>query len=229
MFVDIHNHILPGIDDGAPDLAYALEMARLAVAGGTDVLVATPHRAWGARREASPTWVKERIAPGVEIPVGPHVAEDLKSGVLGTLGDAGAYALVEPPFDRIPHDAIPNLHAILETGINVVLAHPERNAEVQKHLAFVEACASLGLSFQVTTGSILGRFGPKAQKTAEDILDHWREWSIVIASDSHDRYDRPPSWMAMVHDLVAARTSPEEADAMFNARPRAMVTGAPLP
>ncbi len=240
MFVDIHNHILPGVDDGAPTMEWALDMARLAVLDGTDTMVATPHRAWVGRRDAPPEWVDERVIAlqqaiddagitlkvvnGVEIPVGRKVAGDLAAGRLGCMG-SGRTALIEPPFERIPRDAIDSLKSVLDAGFQVVLAHPERNTEVQKNLAFVEACADLGIALQLTTGSIVGRFGPVAQATSFAILRHFADWQIVIASDTHDNNRRPPNLMSAARHAAALIVGDEAANAMVDSRPRAMING----
>ncbi|MBV9849611.1 MAG: capsular biosynthesis protein [Armatimonadetes bacterium] len=215
-------------------------MARLAVAGGTDTMVATPHRAWLLRREAPPAWVRPQVAdlqaaldragiplavlPGVEIQVGPRVASELKGDTLGTLGD-GQWALIEPPFDRVPHDGLDNIKAVLDAGFQIVLAHPERNKEIQQHLGFVEACADLGLTFQLTTGSLLGRFGARVEETAKAILARAADWPLVIASDTHDTHDRTPGLMAAARAVAAEIVGEEEAGRMVDARPRAIVFG----
>lgn len=217
----------------------ALEMALLAVLDGTDTMVATPHRAWFLRRTARPDVIEERVAelqaalheaqipltvlPGVEIKIGPRVAQDLRDGEVGTLGHAGQWALVEPPFERIPHDALDHLKAIQDAGFQIVLAHPERNAEVQRSLAFVEACADLGLAFQITSGSLLGRFGDRARLAAEAILAHAGDWPLVIASDTHDLHDRSPNLLRAARDAAALIVGEARAQEMVDARPRAMI------
>ncbi len=242
VFVDIHNHILPGVDDGAQTMAEALAMAWVAVADGTDTMLATPHRGWFLRRPARPEVIRERVAelqtalneaeipltvlPGVEIKIGPHVAQDLLAGEVGTLGEAGRWALVEPPFERIPPDALDNLKAVQDAGFQIVIAHPERCADIQRSLAFLEACADLGMAFQITTGSLLGRFGPRSQQTAEAILAHAADWPLVIASDTHDLRERPPNLMSAARDAAAALVGETLAQEMVDARPRSMVTSA---
>lgn len=239
MFVDIHNHILPGIDDGSPTMDYAIEMARLAVADGTDTMVATPHRSWWHRADAPPNWVRERVdalraeldragvplnvVPGVEIPNGPTVAGDLAAGRLLTIGGTGKWALIELPFEDIPPDALDHLTAVLDAGFNIVLAHPERNTVIQNNLAFVESCAGLGINIQITTGSIVGRFGRPAQETAEAILRRCPEWQIVIASDTHDHVRRPPNLMSEAYRAAAAVAGFESARQMVDTRPRSML------
>jgi len=240
LFVDIHNHILPGIDDGAPTMEYALDMARVAVADGTDIMVATPHRSWSTRVDAPAAWVREQVAalthaldehqipltvlPGVEIPVGGRVAIDLVEGRINTLGDAGGWALIELPFDYIPADSLENLETIVRAGINVVLAHPERNAILQKDMTFAEACADLGIIFQLTTHSIVGKFGAKAQLSAEAFLRKADKFELVIASDAHNLDHRSPALMSNARKAAAKIVGNERADNMVNARPRAIVT-----
>ena len=239
MFADIHNHILPGVDDGAATMAEALRMARMAVLEGTDLMAATPHRAAYSRRDAPPKWVRENvarlqaalndagipltIAPGTEIPLGPHVAEELADGKLMTLNDAGRWVLIEPPFERIPRDGLDNLLAIQEAGFGVVLAHPERNAVIQRDLTFVEACADMGIAFQITTGSLLGYFGPSARRAAESILAHAETWQIVLASDMHDTSERPPNLMVAARDAAAVLVGAEKAQAMVDTTPRSFL------
>ena len=214
-------------------------MARMAVADGTDTMVATPHRAYMLRRQAPPSWVRPQVLdlqaaldresipltvlPGVEIPLGHRVASELMAKTLGTLGD-GPFALIEPPFDHIPQDGLDSIKAVLDAGFRVVLAHPERNTEVQRHRAFLEACAALGLTFQLTTGSLLGRFGAEAEATARTILAHAADWPLVLASDAHDLHDRTPGLMAAARDVAAEIVGEDEANRMGDARPRAIVT-----
>lgn len=228
------------MDDGARDMTEALQMARLAVADGTDTMVATPHRTWILRRSARPEVVRERVAelqaalnaaqipltvvPGVEIKIGPRVARDLLAGEIGTLGEGSRWALLEPPFDRVPHDALEHIKAVLDAGFQVVLAHPERCADIQRSLIFVEACADLGLAFQITSGSLLGRFGLRAQETAKAILAHAADWPLVLASDTHDLFDRPPNLLRAARDAAAALVGERLAQDMVDARPRAMIT-----
>lgn len=228
------------MDDGARTVAEALEMARQAVAAGTDTMVATPHRGWFLRRPARPEAVREHVAglqdslnrariplkivSGVEIKMAPRVADDLVSGEVGTLGDAGRWALIEPPFDRIPAGGLESLRKVIEARFSVVLAHPERCAEVQQSLAFLEACAGLGMAFQLTSGSLLGRFGTSAQETAHAILAHAADWPLVIASDTHDLRDRSCALLREARDAAAALVGVEQAQEMVDARPRAMIT-----
>jgi len=230
---------LPGIDDGAVNMANALLIARLAVDGGTDLMAATPHEISGGRRSAPPDWLRGqvyelqqvldakgvplRVVPGVEVKLGPTVAGGLAAGKVMTLGDAGQWVLVEPPFDCLPSDALSHVQAIFDAGFQVVVAHPERCREIQQTLAFVESCAALGAAFQLTSGSLLGHFGGSALRTAEAILQHAPEWPLVLASDTHDAVDRSPNLLAAARDRAAAFVGMDEAQRMVDTRPRAML------
>ena len=160
----------------------------------------------------------------MEIQLGPRVASELAGETLGTLGD-GRYALIEPPFDRLPADALDNIRAVRDAGFGIVLAHPERCKDIQQDLAFVEACAGLGLTFQITTGSLLGRFGPRAEATARALLARAADWPLVLASDTHDLDDRSPGLLAAARALAAQIVGEDEANRMVNSRPRALVSG----
>ena len=136
--VDLHNHILPGVDDGARDLEEAFAMARQAVSVGTRIMAATPHRYRG-REQSSPDYVEPRvrrlqqeldragialtIVPGVEIPITPYVLDDLRSGEISPLGGAnGRAVLMEPPFSNLPGNLIPSLQALIDGGYQPIVA-----------------------------------------------------------------------------------------------------------
>jgi len=219
--IDLHNHILPGVDDGARDLEESLRMARQAVEVGTTVMAATPHRFWPGRdaparwltwhrmrlqRELDREGIPLRLVDGTEIPIGPHIGNLLAENRLARLGGStGTHALIEPPFDRIPRHSIAILKEIIAHGITPILAHPERNSEVQGNLAFLEACAPLGVVLQVTSGSIMGEFHTAAELTARKIVCRG-DWEVIIASDAHWGSNRTPSLLKRAADRVVEWT-----------------------
>lgn len=222
----------------------ALAMAQLAAAQGTDTLVATPHRGWSLRIPPTPDIIRQRVAllqteldwariplkiiPGLEIKIGPKVAKELLEGTLGTLGDGSHWVLIELPFDHIPADALKQFREICDAGYKIVLAHPERYSEIQKSRDFLQSCADIGLAFQLTSGSLLGRFGSRAQITAESILRRVDVWPLVIASDAHDLRDRSPTLLRAARDAAAVIVGEKLAQEMVNSRPRSMVTNSAL-
>ncbi|RDV84794.1 tyrosine-protein phosphatase [Ammonifex thiophilus] len=159
--IDIHTHILPGLDDGAEDLEEALSMARLALADGVTALVATPHVIRGSffpsRQEILETvsLLNERLAeqglplrvlPGAEYRLEPDLPERLAKGELVPLNDAGRYLLVELPSTFVPPYAERVLYELQLQGVTPILAHPERNAELCRR---PELLASLAATFNV--------------------------------------------------------------------------------
>jgi len=208
--IDLHNHILPCVDDGARDINEALTMARQAVSQGTTIMAATPHRFHIGKEQVGEFIEKAvaalqvcldnheiplKIVPGVEASMRPDTAEKIRSGSIIPLGGrGGTHVLIEPPFDRIPGIAFSILDSIMDLGLTPLIAHPERNSDVQKSLEFLDSCASRGMAMQITAGSIVGKFGFRPQECAAKIVAH-RDWKIIIASDAHDCADRTPDDM----------------------------------
>lgn len=216
--IDLHSHILPGVDDGAHDLDEALTMAQMAVDTGTRVIAATPHRfwrghdisadniAWHVERlqgEMDRRGIPLRIVPGCEIPTWPDPLEKIDDGHLMRLGGPeSTTVLIEPPFDRIPGNALRLLEALMEQGLTPVLAHPERNSEIQDDIGFLGACAQIGVVIQLTAGSLLGHFGREPRIAASAILQH-TDWRIILASDCHWSHDRVPTALSPARDIAA--------------------------
>jgi protein-tyrosine phosphatase len=233
--IDLHNHILPALDDGARDLDEALTMAKMAVDSGIAIMAATPHRFFRGREitaaavmaqlddlqcELDSRSIALRLAPGSEMPIVPDLLEGICSRRLLRLGGpTGTHALIETPFDRVPPNALPILRQIANAGIGIVLAHPERNDEVQRDLAFIESCASLGAVLQITSGSVLGRFGPLALATAKAMVCR-SDWRVIIASDAHWAHDRAPDHLRAAVEAVGRWLGdPERAEWMVNQGP----------
>lgn len=202
--IDIHCHMLPGLDDGATTVDVALDMARMAVADGIVTTVCTPHITPGVYNNtgASIHEAAERfrealdranipltIAVGADAHIDPSLVVDLRSGRVPTVGST-RYFLLEPPH----HAAPPRLDAFcfgaLTAGYVPILTHPERLSWVEAQFELIRRLANAGVIMQVTGGSILGGFGRRAQFWAEKLLD---EGLVdVIASDGHNCALRPP-------------------------------------
>lgn len=245
--IDLHNHILPGIDDGPRDIEEAVAMAKMAVEIGTTVMAVTPHRYWPGR-DAPADWIAwqrirlqrildDREIPltlvdGTEIPMHPSVAGLLAENRLARLGGVdGSYALIEPPFERLPHLGTTIIRSIMSAGIIPILAHPERNAEIQAAQAshpFLETCGALGVVMQITSGSIMGIFGPYAEINARRIVCR-EDWEVIIASDAHSASDRAPDLLRKAADRVAEWTGDaDRANAMVDDLPRSYLPASAL-
>ena len=204
---DVHTHILPGLDDGAIKIENSIEMARVSVAQGTTVMIATPHRFYGGR-ENTPALIRSLAAQvqveinrfiqpgdftivcGQEIPLTLSSAKELCSGETLTIGNAGMYALVEPPFDRLPEWIAEAISLIRDAGIVPILAHPERNSIVQKDPSLVREFVKAGALLQLTAMSVTGKNGALALEAANWMLEE--SLIAIVASDCHSASWRPP-------------------------------------
>jgi protein-tyrosine phosphatase len=191
--IDLHSHVLPGLDDGAADLDEAVAICRAAAEDGIHVLAATPHvrddypttpeqmeEALAAVRAAAGDSV--RLVSGGEIDLG---RLDRPRDELARFALAGNpnYLLVETPYGGWPLDLPEKLFRLLASGITPVLAHPERNAEVQQRPELLEAIVAGGTLVQLTAASVDGRLGRRARSCAATLLD--RELAHLLASDAH--------------------------------------------
>jgi protein-tyrosine phosphatase len=199
--IDLHCHILPGVDDGATSLAEALTMARLLTADGVTHVTATPHC-----NEAYPLFrpvvlpLAERfndelrkadvplvVLPGSEIQVTDtsDYLNDFEAGLLCHLGGGRRFTLMEFPWrERNYPSGAPELVAWLrEQGVTPLVAHPERTPYLAADVDELGALAAAGAWFQVTVDSLLGRHGPAPRAAADEILRDFRD--VVLATDAH--------------------------------------------
>lgn len=213
--IDIHAHILPGVDDGSPSLASSLEMARLALESGVDAMIATPHcnlpkgdeMLWAdalARRteELSAALAEERVPlrlyAGMEIFGMPDTADKLRDGRLCTLASS-RYPLIEFPFHDYGLEATELLGRVLDLGLRPIVAHPERYRYAQEEPRLLNLWADMGCLLQVNRGSLLGRFGPRAEALGSSLVA--RGFAAFVASDAHTSVVRTP-WMRDVQELL---------------------------
>ncbi len=240
--IDLHCHVLPGIDDGPAAIEGSLALARAAVAGGTRVLVATPHVSWHYRNDAETIArmvgeLNARLtAEGVlsadgaplEVRTGAEVAltqiAEIEPAELRrlTLG-GGEWLLVEPPFTPVaPHlDEI--LLGMAGDGRRVVVAHPERCPTFQRDRQMLERLVREGFLTSVTAGSFGGRFGGEARRVALELAHDGLLHNV--ASDAHDHIQRPP---AIATELEAVGLAPLT-QWLTEAVPRAILDGGEIP
>lgn len=206
--VDLHTHILPGIDDGARTMQEALEMLRMASADGTQIMVATPHAAQvtpeslcagieGLRAAARD--IDVTILAGSEVKFSASLADDFNAGRLITIADSG-YLLVEFPFSRWTSLVHTSLYALQIAGVTPVVAHAERYPSVQEDPSILVELARMGVPVQVNAGSLAGDEGEKARRTAELLLH--AGLVHILASDGH-RADKRRPVLRRAFDRVA--------------------------
>ncbi len=235
--IDIHAHILPGVDDGVKTEAEAVEFARCSRDDGVRVIVATPHCKEGFYENHRPEILEgvarlnERLErEGVEITVEPgaevHLCPDLPQRILDgrapTLGDNGKTLLLELSLVQYPVQLENLLFQLRLGGTEVLFAHPERIRYFQDDIKRYEEVVRLGAWGQITTGSITGVFGPEVRKFSEELL---RKGLVhVIASDAHNLRGRPPVLSQAVQAAVPL-VGERLAAAMTRDIPRALLDG----
>lgn len=203
--IDIHTHILPGMDDGAGDMAESLAMSRVAVEDGIHTIVATPHVLPGVfdndknkiqmitaelNQALQQHNIAVKILPGAEYRLQPDLPRKLLRGELLTINNNGRYLLVELPSAFIPEYTDQILYEIQLQGVTPIIAHPERNGGFAARPAILQEMVSRGILAQITSSTITGSFGKQVKKTA---------WSFIkkglvhlVASDAHSSTGRAP-------------------------------------
>ena len=238
--IDIHSHILPGIDDGAADMYDTLEMARMAVDSGVTAVVATPHCNIPGMfhnyysedyrelfRKAEQVLEEEGIPltlyPGMEVFVTPDVPRLLKEGKILTI-NGGRFMLMEFDFGEEASYIQSMLREISLLGIHPVIAHPERYECVQREPQLVYHWRKKGYLVQVNKGSLVGRFGRHSYDTAHRLLRH--NLVSVIASDAHSPYQRTP-YMLDVYESLRNEYPRKYLKVLFEENPRRICQNQP--
>lgn len=203
LMTDIHTHILPGLDDGAAEMEDSLELAEMALEGGTRYLIATPHSNQMGRFENFYSSALERSFQrfrrtleeediplktylGMEIYATDDMEEKIRDGALISLNES-RYYLVEFGFEDEPEDIFDGLEQILAADGVPVVAHPERYTCVHREPELAYEWLRMGCLTQVNKSSLLGRFGRRAGMASRFLLDNG--WITCLASDAHS-----PSW-----------------------------------
>jgi protein-tyrosine phosphatase len=235
--VDIHTHILPGIDDGSKSWEMTAEMCRMAAADGITHIVATPHsdHVYAYDRERFTQLLghlhdagdgKLAFSLGCDF----HFSYDNIRDALDhphryTIGDT-PYLLIEFSDHGIPPSVKDDVFALRSCGMSPIITHPERNQPLLKNPEMVLALIEHGCLVQVTANAVTGAWGSRSQKMAEWLL---KKGAIhVVASDAHDPVRRRPI-MSEARDAIAKLAGVEVAEALVTHNPTAIVEGESLP
>ena len=235
--VDIHCHILPGIDDGPQSWELTAEMCRVAILDGITHIVATPHCnhefAYDRDRYTDMLGELSDSAEGkltFSLGCDLHFSYDNIQDALAhprryTIGES-QYLLVEFSDFGIPPEVKRNLLFISSSGMVPIITHPERNRPLLNKPEIVLELVEQGCLVQVTANSFTGYWGSRSQKMAEWLLQ--RQAIHVIASDAHDPARRPPV-LSEARKVVTELAGAEVADALLVQNPAAIVDGESLP
>jgi protein-tyrosine phosphatase len=235
--VDLHCHILPGLDDGPDTMEESLEMAETAIADGITHVVATPHssdRYWfdfthvRQLRDDLQARIDNRlrIATGCDFHLNPENLASLRKQPRQYCINQHDYLLLEFNENSIPPAMDGTLHEIQLSGVRPIITHPERNAILRAHPERLREWVKRGCFAQVTGGALTGGFG----LTAQEIALQWiREGVIhIVASDAHNNRNRALR-LRPAYAVVAEQFGAEKARALFVENPRAAFEGRDLP
>lgn len=242
--IDLHSHILPGVDDGAEDLDESLEICRLSFEDGIRAMVATPHLRqecfWNDDRallvdrfKALRAAVRRTFEGEFEVHLGGEIAlhgasldeiAQLPGGDL--LAMAGtSYLLLELDWRGLGPDPLEMIHEVVVAGFRPIIAHPERVSWLMQDRELVESMVDHGATMQLTAMSVTGELGSRVLGASEWMLDA----GLVhfLSSDSHDPSIRRPG-LARARDVVAERWGEPLARALVEDHPRAVLEDRPL-
>lgn len=228
--IDLHCHILPGIDDGAKDIDVSLTMARAFVADDVKVVACTPHILPGLFHNSGPqirAAVEElqqaldqeglplRLVGGADAHIVHDFVAGLQSGHILSLADT-RYVLVEPPHHVAPPKIEEFFFGILVAGYVPILTHPERLTWIDSSYGVFKDLARSGVWMQITAGSLTGSFGRRPKYWAEKMLD---EGCVhILATDAHNEVSRPPI-LGEGREAAAKRVGEAEATHLVWTRP----------
>ncbi len=239
--IDLHCHVLPGIDDGADSFDEAVAMCRAAAADGCVALVATPHlrhnQWWNGEKRAIASLhgkLRDRLRGRPELHLGGEIAVnsasveelyELPRGELLTLAGS-RYVLLELDWHGLGPDVFEVIHELRIAGLAPVIAHPERVRWLTTQPALIELMVERGAYMQLTAMSVTGEFGPGIRSLCDDLVK--AGLAHFVASDAHDERLRPPG-LGAAFERVAERFGDDVAERLFVLHPRAVLDDRPLP
>jgi len=240
MFFDMHNHMLPGLDDGASNWKQSLTMASMAVEDGIEGVVCTPHWVLG-RYENTRSMIlsaletfKEKLAeheiplkvyPGAELHLDVSIPQGIQAGELLTINDTGRFALIELPQELLPQNLEEFLWDLQTQKITPIIGHPERNTVLLQDPARLYEWVQMGVLTQLTAASLLGLFGRKVQRFSALLVEH--NLIHVLATDAHGLHERSPI-LSEGYKVIEEMKGEETAFQMVCETPKRIIQGEPV-
>lgn len=212
--IDIHCHILPGVDDGAKHMEDSIAMAKAAVSQGIHTIIATPHHKNGRYNNpkqsvlADLTTLNERIQqenipltilPGQEIRIHGDLIEGIEQDEILTLNETSRYIFIELPTNHVPHYTEQLLFDIQMKDLTPIIVHPERNTALLEKPARLYEFVRNGALTQITAASLVGKFGAKIKKFTHELVG--ANLTHFIASDAHNTKSRDFQLLEATHEV----------------------------
>ena len=242
--IDIHSHILPGIDDGSQTWEESLKMARMAAADGIRLMAATPHLYQGKvvdhqklnkkevildhiqqfKEKLAEEEIDLEIVPGCDIPLCLEFLQLLDDDQVLTINDGKRYLLLELPDTSFPPATEEICFSLKSKGVTPIITHPERQFIIQEMPEKLTRLLELGCLAQLTSSSLLEGFGRRVAKFARQLVK--KGYIHLLATDAHNTKSRPPLLRQAVEELTGL-VGEERARAMVTSIPQRIVRGEP--
>lgn len=235
--IDIHHHLIFGLDDGAQDIETSLAMVEMAQADGITHIVCTPHANsfhpyLPEENAARLAQIQARCGDGVTFGIGcdfhlsyDNIEDAMQHRTRYTINEKN-YLLVEFPDFGIPQSISQTFYEMMIAGITPILTHPERNQTLAAQPRRIAEWLRIGCLVQVTAGSLTGKFGKTTQRVSEQLIRD--QWVHFLATDAHNTTSRPPQ-MREAYDWVKRNQGEECAERLCVTNPRAAFYGEALP
>jgi protein-tyrosine phosphatase len=240
--IDLHCHILPGLDDGAKSFEEALEMARIAEKDGIEIIVATPHmfregyvyddfkeiedQITKLNHVLRENTVNVKILKGAEVHISHNLIEEIQKNRENLVLNESSYMFVEFPSDHVFRDVKNLFFELMGEGITPIITHPERNSVFSHNTSLLFELTQMGGLIQVNSGSFLGFYGSRAREAVHYFL----ELNLIhfIASDGHNTKAIAPRLSGAVRE-VSSRVGEEKANVLVKDNPLAVLEDRELP
>ena len=237
--IDIHHHLLWGLDDGSRSVENSIAMARIAAADGITHIVCTPHaneqyvyeqavtteKIATLQRELEEAGIAVKLGRGCDFHMSYENIQEAKADPTRFSINGLGYLLIELPDYGISQALTETLYELRLAGLTPILTHPERNTTLQADQRRMIEWLQGGLLIQVTAGSVLGHMGKVAQRVAHQLLAN--RWVHFLATDAHNVTSRPPK-MREAYELIVQKYGQEYAHALCVSNPLAAFMGRPM-
>ncbi len=241
MQIDIHSHIIPGVDDGSRDMETSIALLKMAAESGTTDIIATPHvidvsttLTWDAIRRhvealqkaADEQGIPIRIYPGAETELNWDLLELMRKDHSAFCLAGSRYCLMEMPSLMLPPHLDDIIYELQLMDIVPVLAHPERQMQLMEKPEKLLELLEKGCAAQSNGGSVTGVFGPKVQHNVEQLLE--QKVIAFMGSDAHNLRYRNTN-LKEARDAMTARWGEESVTELFETKPQCILLNKPLP